>query len=266
MSWATAEKRWPPLEAVRRGVQAVRVSRALEPSRVFLWDVVRASPRARYRSRRTGDYVFLRARGDLQVARELISKDAYAPPPEVRRVLGERVSVLDLGANIGLFALAAIHTYGPETRVVAVEPDPSNVPLLIATVEANDLQERVKVLPVLAGVRPGTERFVSGLGHTSHIAADGEHGEQVEVVDVFELPRCDVVKMDIEGGEWPILRDPRLRDLGAKAIALEWHSRGTDHPDPGQEAANLLRDAGYIVGHEERRPPDWGALWAWRWE
>ena len=51
----------------------------------------------------------------------------------------------------------------------------------------------------------------------------------VEVIDFFPLlcgKHIDVLKMDIEGGEYEILADDRFAELDIGAIVMEWHSRG----------------------------------------
>jgi hypothetical protein len=71
--------------------------------------------------------------------------------------------------------------------------------------------------------------------------------------------------MDVEGGEWAILADPRLATLKATAIRLEWHTMLCPQPDAHAEAIRLLRAGGYTrivdADYESRRN---GVLWAWR--
>src|SRR4051794_6610038 len=99
---------------LRRAVQAVRVALAVDRPTAFAVALVRGGEAA-FTARRTGQRVHLRPRHDLQVAREHVSKDALRPPPEVAARLAARgpVRVADIGANIGLFTLAALHAYGP---------------------------------------------------------------------------------------------------------------------------------------------------------
>jgi hypothetical protein len=68
------------------------------------------------------------------------------------------------------------------------------------------------------------------------------------------------VKLDIEGGEWPLLRDARLSSLDAAGVILEWHGpAGT-----GEDAERLLKAAGFEVQPDAPFAPGVGALWAWR--
>lgn len=257
---------------LRTTVQLLVVAASVRPTLRFLGDAARGRGRGRYVARRTGQAVHLRPRLDLQVAREHVSKASYAPPAPVRAALAAReaeLTIADLGANIGLFSLSALAHYGDRTRVIAVEPDAENLELLRRNIADNAYEDAVTVVPAAAGTRAGSLRFVTGRRELSRAARPSEHGADtvtVEMVDALELVRaCDLLKIDIEGGEWPLLRDPRFAELGARAVALEWHARGEDlGDDPGGEAARLLRAAGFETAAEPSGVPHIGFVWAWR--
>ena len=120
--------------------------------------------------------------------------------------------VVDLGANIGTFALAAA---GADRRTVAVEASPVNAALLRASVVANRFWG-LRVVNAAVGDTPGTVDFWSR-GPWGHVAtpADGAVSEPVAAVTVdsllYELglsgPRF--VKMDVEGCEPATIRGMR---------------------------------------------------------
>jgi hypothetical protein len=87
----------------------------------------------------------------------------------------------------------------------------------------------------------GGEEFTHGrVGHAGT-------GLTVTGRDVFEwMAGIDLLKIDIEGGEWPILQDPRFRDLTVPVVMLEHHAHGAPG-DPGRAAEELLAAAGYVV-------------------
>ena len=106
--------------------------------------------------------------------------------------------------------------------------------------------------------------FITGLYSEAHVAAAGEpDAVRVPAVDLFTA-RGDLLKLDIEGGEWAILTDPRLAELEVDAIVLEWHHRHAPAADPGDAATSLLRDAGYTEIRQEAEYHSTGTLWAWR--
>jgi hypothetical protein len=86
------------------------------------------------------------------------------------------------------------------------------------------------------------------------------------VVDVLpELLAADVVKIDIEGAEWPIVTDPRFRELRARAVVLEYHEWGCPEDNPRALAEQALSIAGFELVHAGQKPAfGAGVLWGWR--
>jgi FkbM family methyltransferase len=121
---------------------------------------------------------------------------ALAPPSGV---------ILDLGAHLGTFALAAAAS---GRRVIAVEASPRNVDLLRESARANGLDDVLTVVPVAVSDREGTVRF-------QQEGAWGQITDSPWAVNVVEVPvrtvpdilgdfglaRVDVVKLDVEGSE-----------------------------------------------------------------
>ena len=62
-----------------------------------------------------------------------------------------------------------------------------------------------------------------------------------------ETGNVDLLKIDIEGGEWRILSDSRLAALKARVIVMEWHERGSPSPNPHDSAVSLLEGGGYTI-------------------
>ena len=171
-------------------------------------------------------------------------------------------TILDLGANIGLFGAFAAARW-PRARISAYEPDPANADVCRECIAANRLEHRWALTTAAAANRAGELRFHASGDALSHA---GEGGNLVvEARDVLgEIAAADLVKMDVEGGEWEILRDPRFAASPPRAIVLEYHP----HPsasDPRAAVEALLRQAGLAeqspIFH---RGDGHGMLWAWR--
>ena len=210
---------------------------------------------------------------DAFVLHEVFRSGIYEPPPEVSAALdsvAEGPRVVDLGANLGFFSLFALARH-PHARITAFEPDPANARLLRETLRRNGFAERVEVVEACAHTGDGWVTFADGLGCRSHIVPAGEDGVSTPAVDVFRfLEDIDLLKMDIEGGEWPLLADERLASARPRAIVLEYHSFGCPSSNAKREASERLAHLGYVVHHPqpERLPdsgPFWGSgvLWAW---
>lgn len=255
----------------RRLAQTVVVAPTVRPAAGFVLSMLWEDRPRTFHSRRLGHRVRLRPRADLHVAREFLSKYIYGLPPEVAAALAGRrepLRILDLGANIGMFSVSVIHALGAGTRVDAVEPDPDNLELLRANVALAGHRGNVTIHPAAAGCQAGSAMLVGGDSHNSHLLrpeeAPADATERVPVADAFELAAAaDLIKIDIEGGEWELLRDPRLAQLPAAAIVLEWHWSGSGCDDPAAEVQRLLGAAGYEVGYAEQWPGN-GYVWAWR--
>jgi FkbM family methyltransferase len=228
----------------------------------------------RYRLRQSGRTVHVRHRtGDVLILNKIFARDpaasGYVPPDAVAAMLDRAAAprILDVGANIGLFGVLALERW-PQATITAFEPDPDNLRVLRRTVAAGGVGDRWTVVDRAAGTAPGELRFVPGHGAKAHAATAGEDGTiGVPVVDLYDYEGdgVDLIKMDIEGGEWEILADPRLATLKASVLRLEWHTLLCPAPDARAEAIRLLRAGGFahvVDGSHEHGNN--GVLWAWR--
>jgi FkbM family methyltransferase len=145
-------------------------------------------------------------------------------------------TIMDLGANIGIFTLFAARE-APCSRVIAVEPFPDTGFRLKALVERNGLQDRVMILNCAVGAASSSgnmdadptipsqyRRIYSekarGLNQKRrNMAEQTNDGIAVEtfplqqVLDRADIGVADVVKMNIHGSEYDVL-------MGSPAAAL----------------------------------------------
>ena len=255
-------------------VRRTRAGRTLSQAREarsplgYLGAALRASGAPRAHGLRGGGTVLLRhGTVDVVTFDEVFCAHVYEPPEPVEAVLaalGRPPRVADLGANVGVFAAWASQRW-PGAAITAVEPDPANVEVLERCAAANAPTGRWDVVVAAAGAREGTARFAGGLGAESHLAAAGEQGTMVPVVDAFDvLAEADLLKLDVEGGEWEILADRRLAGTALRAVVLEHHGRHCPTRTPRRTATDLLERAGFTVRAVGAGEPAVGLLWAWR--
>jgi FkbM family methyltransferase len=260
-------------------IEAMRGARAVKQPLEFVARQFGPARRARYCLRRSDQVAVIRHRSrDVHVLNEIFGgtggRLAYEPPSALSPILDAKPSpsILDLGGNIGMFGLYALHRW-PGASVRSFEPDADNASLLRAAIAENRLEEQWSCTRAAVSNRAGTMAFRGGLSADSHLvdvesgpgsgAANGE--VEVSVADLFALEgHRDLVKMDIEGGEWAVLADPRMAELDADAIVLEWHDQGCPAPDPRAHVISLLRDAGWGELYETIEPSHCGMLWARR--
>jgi len=156
--------------------------------------------------------------------------------------------VLDLGAHIGTFSLAAA-ALGYE--VLAVEASPQNAALLQASIEANGFRQ-MRVIHAAVSDRSGVLEFCA-IGPWGHVSTPLLTTPTVcvpavtveQILDDHGWDRVDFVKIDIEGGEWPILDDPRFQGVESSIIVMEWHEAGCPYEDAFSAATAALNGAGY---------------------
>jgi FkbM family methyltransferase len=220
-----------------------------------------------YRLRENGRTVAIRhAAGAPVIVAEVFKKHDYEPSRELEDVLGQPGSILDLGGNIGLFGLYAAVRW-PNAQIVAFEPDPDNAAIQKMTIDANGWADRWQLIEAAASNRDGKTSFVAGLNAVSHIAdaTTTETTIEVSMLDVLPtIAEADLLKMDIEGGEWEILGDPRFHEAPPSAIVMEYHPEGCPTSQPRLEAEHALTAAGLQVRSSIERDDGHGMLWAWR--
>jgi FkbM family methyltransferase len=144
---------------------------------------------------------------------------------------GVGLDILDIGANVGSFALWATARW-PGSVVTSYEPHPGTFALL-----RQNTQSRRDIVAVNAALFPGGQTTAS---FVSRFAGDGESGlasyagdtfvagamverYEVAVVDPASLPSADVVKIDIEGGEGDVL--DRIDLSKTSLVLLEYQNR-----------------------------------------
>ena len=210
---------------------------------------------------------------DVNVVGEILIERVYETPAPVAEVLDDLrrpLRILDLGANIGLFGAFALRRW-PDARVVAFEPDPSNIAIHRQTVSANASADW-RVEWAAAANEDGQLSFATGqFNEGTVINGEGAGSDQthtVPAVDVLPLMAdADLVKIDIEGSEWALLTDSRFADASPRALVLEYHSRLCPGPDSRSAAQQTLAAAGYETLDAPLPPgacPGQGMLWAWR--
>jgi len=138
--------------------------------------------------------------------------------------------ILDLGAYIGLSALY-FRIHFPDALIICVEPSPENFAVLKKNIAPHD-----NICPIKAGV--WGENTALGIyevfdGHWGTRVTAEKHGAVKsatinEIVEVFNLPRIDLLKVDIEGSERSVFtHNTEWIDL-VDCCAVELHDRFFD--------------------------------------
>ncbi len=179
--------------------------------------------------------------------------------PEERAILKEKLppgcTFLDIGANIGAYALFVAAFAGPRARILAVEPQPDVFDRLTYNIAQNPFGTVKAVACAVADKAGELTLFVDprNRGESSLKIVGTNEGAQIRVPAVTLLAlaegegitRIDGIKLDVEGAEDLIL-EPFLREappaLHPRLILVE---NGTD-----QWQIDL---PGLLEGHGYRR-------------
>jgi FkbM family methyltransferase len=173
-------------------------------------------------------------RRDKCVSRAVVRGGAWEPAltsTMLRRLAAfraERPRLIDIGANIGFYTLAA-GVAGFDVH--AFEPVPRNVAMLQMSLGRNRLEQRVRLAAFAASDVPKVllmGRNNRNQGGVSHLDALQAHPGNTALAafplaDVLteEPGRPTYVKMDVESSECAVVRG--LRDWVARARIVGWH-------------------------------------------
>lgn len=170
---------------------------------------------------------------DENVCTNVIARDEYRLAELNVR---PRALVLDIGAYIGAFTIAAIADF--DARVVAVEPIEENVEQIKANIAQNGMWENAVVRPLAAG-RGRSERIGVGYRGLNHYVGNLGEGPPSETRKmptyslthfIREIHRftgedtLGLMKVDCEGCEWGFLEDSAVGRV--EVIVGELHGDG----------------------------------------
>lgn len=171
----------------------------------------------------------------------------------------EPTTILDIGANIGFFAIAA-RSFFPSATIHCYEPNPKILPYL----EKNAAAAGARVFPEAVGAGSGTvfleERGDSNQARTAG-ATTGLAVPQVGLATAVERlnGKIDLAKIDCEGAEWDMFEDPEPWKA-IRHLRMEYHLIG------GRRFADVqsrLSALGFEISHHDPAG-GWGTVWAER--
>lgn len=142
----------------------------------------------------------------------------------LRRLIRPGQKAIDIGANVGVYALTLARLVGPTGHVWAFEPASSTANLLAAGAAANNFTN-LEILREALSSAPGTAQLsLNENSELNELVRAGRPGSTTEIVSCVTLDDAmsehgwqdiDFVKIDAEGEETNILR------AGARFLATE---------------------------------------------
>ena len=164
--------------------------------------------------------------------------------PDEREILAGRIGdnfvFVDIGANVGGYALFVAALAGPSARVLAIEPQPEIFERLVFNIGLNPFGT-VKALECAVTDRDGTVtlfvdpsnsgqssvRFVNSLQRSVAVKVTAKTLKTVVAEE--QLTRIDAMKVDVEGAEELIL-EPFFRHVAPEPVADPSDPRRPDRP------------------------------------
>jgi len=197
--------------------------------------------------------------------------------PNIYRIAGSMIqngdSVIDIGANVGLFTLFAAGRVGPQGCVLAIEPSPREFVRLQTNVRRNRMDDRIVLNDFALSETPGWAQFTlassyhSGLNAFTALFSPTAGSYQTIDVPVQNLDglvrrlsdrRVRLVKIDVEGAEYNILRGAGTVIRDHRPIWIIEIGRLNAAPD--WRVVKLLTEAGYCVYDIDHYPCELRAI------
>lgn len=151
---------------------------------------------------------------DDAIVREIFDEDVY----QVSGLELNGKTVVDIGANIGAFSVYCWKRGA--ARVIAYEPEPHNWEILKANA-GSEIETRQQAISTSKQIR------LSNQGGESHQVKTGGTLCDAVTLDqaLFGVDQIDVLKIDIEGGEYDILTAASDETLNRViVITMEFHA------------------------------------------
>jgi FkbM family methyltransferase len=202
------------------------------------------------------------------VFKEIFMEDFYSID-ELLNHIPEVPTVVDVGGNVGYFSFL-IASKRKKAKVFAYEPMPDNIKIFQSNIARNkDLQERIKLQQkaVTGTDQASVSLFFDDKDHNTVIASvypefsDANkkeiHMEAVSlsrIIEENELNTIDLLKMDCEGSEYPILYEspagiwPLIHCLAIEVHELDKDKRNFSY------LSSFIKDKGFEV--ESRLDPN----------
>lgn len=162
-------------------------------------------------------FLYRKDTSDLKTFEEVIVKDVYQKKGN-KILSGERW--IDAGGNVGAFTLLAC---SKGAKVTAYEPDPFNCKMIEKNLKLNGFDAEIVCAGLVHNDIKSTNLYIGNNGNVwrnSMFKNWNGKGLKVNCVKFDDVvPDGVCVKMDIEGGEMPILETTQRR---FKKLVFEW--------------------------------------------
>lgn len=195
--------------------------------------------------------LILKEKVDWDVFIEVYPRDVYS-----KAILKKGLTVVDIGAHVGLYTVLAAEKVGNTGKVIAVEPAPKNYQQLQENILLNNFSN-VTAVPMALSDHAGLEKlYIASLSICNSLNPDVVSKEEransyVEVkvgmlddlLKSLNVRKIDILKIDAEGAELQILKgaeETLKNNPDLKIIAASYH-----YPNEIKEIKDFLSKRGF---------------------
>ena len=145
--------------------------------------------------------------------------------------------IVDIGANIGIFTVYAA-TLNADSKIISYEPEDENFLILGKNIHLSGIEDRVEIRKIAISDSIGDIYLDGNSGLTKTSKESGSQKVSCITLDelfkIHNLTEVDILKVDIEGGEYDMFKNVSDNVLKViKYIAMEVHW-------PTQETISIL--------------------------
>jgi FkbM family methyltransferase len=224
--------------------------------RNVVWNSIRKKPLEKWLPRKALGLFWMLNPDDKGLSAEIAVEGIHEPflTSLLEELIMEGMTVVDIGANIGYFALLESRLTGTKGKVIAIEPSPVTFYYLKQNLELNKANN-VNPLNVAIGDRTGkaTMYLYEQTNWNTLVPLDREFHTSVEVdtITLDELLedqlQVDVIRMDIEGYECKIIYGmKKILERYNPLLIIEIHG-GLVPLDNIAKLLNELGNMGYSI-------------------
>jgi len=163
-------------------------------------------------------------------------------------------TVVDVGANVGVFTVKAAKVVGETGKVIAIEPELDNLATLLKNIQANNLRNVIVVTKGAWSHQTTIRLYLAeGVGEHSCVR-ESERFRDIAVdsldniVTELGIKEVNFIKMDIEGAEIEALKGMSETLRKSRYFAGEWHV--VDGTSTYDLIAKRLKEQGFTY-HKE---------------
>lgn len=193
---------------------------------------------------------------------EIVIRDDY----KLNKLIKDSKVIFDLGANIGVFSVYAA-SLKKDVKIYSFEPDPENYKRLLSNIHLNNLSNISPFQLACSDVNSKMKLYIGSDHRARSLAKKTKKYIEVPTNTLASLfnknriKQCDLLKIDIEGSEYPLFFKTKEQFLHkVKNILMEYHN--LDINNNGDTLQRFLQSKGFDVYKYESVQHDVGLIYA----